>query len=106
MVSGLQVKSELVCSGASTLSAGEQGRELYSQYMDIQPAIGETPKDSTAPLNPNYRCPNCNKTYHDDQRLFLTRHWNEREKGCIACTQPNAVREDTNVRSSSVSKLK
>ena len=106
MASSLQVESQLVGSGASIKSAGEQGREFYGQYMNLQPAIGETPKDSDAPLNPNYRCPNCQKTYHDDHRSFWARHWNEREKRCIACTQPNAILDDTNVPLSSTSKLK
>ena len=102
-VNGLQVSS----LAESTKSVGEQGRKIYGQYMDLQPAIGETPKDSNAPLNRNYRCPNCEKTYHDDQRSFWARHWNEREKRCIACTQdqPNAAHDDATVPSSSASKL-
>lgn len=106
VVNGLQVNS----LADSTKSVGEQGREIYDQYMDLQPAIGETPKDSPAPLNPNYRCPNCKRTYHDDQRTFYARHWNEREKRCFACTQdqPNATvtHENTTVPLSGASKLK
>ena len=105
VVSGLQVDSQLIGSGASIKSAGEQGREFYGQYMNLQPAIGETPKDSDAPLNPNYRCPNCQKTYHDDHRSFWARHWNERDKRCAPCSQKpkdsvafgTAVKGDTNI---------
>ena len=64
---------------------------VYFEHIHIQPAEGETPKDSTAPLNPNYRCPICHKTYHDDQRLFWKRHWDERDKRCIPCLQDSAT---------------
>ena len=82
--------------------------KFYDQHIGLQPAIGETPTDSIAPLNPNYRCPNCKKTYHDDQRTFYARHWNEREKRCVACTQdqPTIIHEDTTIPSSSAGKLK
>ena len=76
---------------ASAKSIGAQGVEFFNQVMNLQPAVGETPTVSAARLNPNYKCPNCHKVYHDDQRAFWARHWKEREERCPACIEPSGA---------------
>lgn len=76
---------------ASAKSVGAQGVEFFNQVMNLQPAVGETPTDSAARLNPNYKCPSCHRIYHDDQRAFWARHWKEREERCPACIEPSGA---------------
>lgn len=74
------------CIISGTISAGTEGRQYYEQYTHIQHADGrQTPENSDAPLNENYKCHHCGKTYHDDQRLFYTRHMKEPQQRCLNC---------------------
>ena len=63
-------------SNSSTDSEDTKAVKMYDNQTHLSPAEGETPK-SQVPIDPNYTCPKCHKSYAGDLRQYFTRHIEE-----------------------------
>lgn len=65
------------------MSEIREGRGYYDDHIEVQvPKDGPTPEESEVPLDNNYSCPHCGKTYHKNQRLYFTRHMEKLQYRC------------------------
>lgn len=65
------------------MSEIREGKEYYKDHIEVQvPNDGPTPEESEVPLDDNYKCPLCGKTYRENQRLYFKRHVDELQYRC------------------------
>ena len=65
------------------MSEIREGKGYYKDHVEMQiPEDGPTPEESEFPLDGNFKCNFCGKTYHKDQRLYFKRHMEELMQRC------------------------